>query len=372
MFAAVFALAFAGCGDASDSSGTGGTSGIAGNAGAGGMAGAGGEGGDSTAPRTLDQTCRDWCANEPAGISCHQGPVQSVQACYRLCLEDYELMVSVACGDEFQAFKDCQLELECNDLFGECEGACDLTGAMEACRQHCTRQDLIECVAQWDANGTCEFDDGWAACAAVCEPIGISNSTCAAHWEATGMCPPEPSQCGADRTIDPAFSSSVGSIVCDLLGVITVPMRVTLAARPMNDTINVGAPTTFALQIELAIEEDSVVDLGALIQTAAIGESSADVGDASGSGATTVAEAPVPCDVSFVQDTNDNGMPGPVEIVTPIAAASWSESEGSITLEITDVIFRISEPVPLTLTTSGIDPPCLFDTVPSLTFNVAP
>jgi hypothetical protein len=88
-----------------------------------GAGGPGGSGGTAPPPANVDQTCRDWCANEPEGLSCHQGAAGSVQGCYEDCLRDYQSEAERQCGDEWIAIKDCQVDLECEDLFGDCEPA---------------------------------------------------------------------------------------------------------------------------------------------------------------------------------------------------------------------------------------------------------
>jgi hypothetical protein len=105
-----FAVMASGCGDTSTGSG-----------GSGGVAGAGGNGGSPPPPPAVDQTCRDWCANEPEGFSCYQGSPETVQGCYEACLSDYQSEVVRRCGEEWIAIKDCELDLDCEDLFGDCE-----------------------------------------------------------------------------------------------------------------------------------------------------------------------------------------------------------------------------------------------------------
>jgi hypothetical protein len=86
-----------------------------------GSGGSGGTGGSSSLPASVDQTCRNWCANEPEGLSCHQGPAGSVQDCYEKCLRDYPNEPGRLCGSVWIAIKDCQLNLDCEDLLGDCD-----------------------------------------------------------------------------------------------------------------------------------------------------------------------------------------------------------------------------------------------------------
>jgi hypothetical protein len=385
---------FMGCGETGGMSATGGTAGTG---------GAGGEGGAGS--RTLDQTCRDWCANEPGGVSCHQGPVGTVADCYRDCLDEYEIMVSALCGDEFHALMDCHLEFECNDLFGDCALVVDgvsecaeralnreycqthcpemnldtcsddpsLCSAQGYCRLQCPTQNFDECVAQYLETGTCAHAEAIETCTERCSQQELG--ACVDQWLLEGTCDFDDSSalCGAGRTIDTGgFSTAVGTVSCDALGVITVPFRATLAARPVGGAINAGVPTEFQVQIELAMDEDTVENLGALVAEALIGESWAVVEEAVRHQPVSVQEVPTPCGVDFSRDTNNNGTPGPVEIATPIITAAWTESAGSITLQLTEMTFMMTQPVPLPLSTAGNNPACVFETVPSLTFNVAP
>ena len=98
-----------------------------------GEGGTGGTGGAPPPPANVDQTCRDWCANEPEGFSCHQGPAESVEGCYQDCLDGYQFAKRVyGCGDEWIAIRNCQVELDCEDLFGDCDTFDD---QLRECRQ---------------------------------------------------------------------------------------------------------------------------------------------------------------------------------------------------------------------------------------------
>ncbi len=109
-----------------------------------GSGGAGG--GEPIIPAGVDQLCRDFCANEDDGEDC--GPqnciriagrgdaCRDVQACYERCLgayeyranpgapcpEEYECLPEAPfCTDEWIADLTCLLDLECSDLFGDCD-----------------------------------------------------------------------------------------------------------------------------------------------------------------------------------------------------------------------------------------------------------
>jgi hypothetical protein len=125
-----------------------------GNGGSGGAAGSGATGGTPPPPGSVDQTCRDWCANEPEGPSCHQGTFESVQPCYEKCLRDYQVEEEQRqCGGEWIAIKDCQLDLDCADLFGDCDPFTDtyneclrLAENREYCEATCPELDPHQCA----------------------------------------------------------------------------------------------------------------------------------------------------------------------------------------------------------------------------------
>lgn len=126
------------------------------------LAGCGETSGDSPRGETADVTCRDWCANEFDGPSCHQGSFDTVQLCYQECLSDYEEQVARSCSVEWIAFKDCQLELDCNDLFGDCDIA---------------EQEHANCVATEEAQ--CEAESTFAQVQQqVFEETGCTASPC--------------------------------------------------------------------------------------------------------------------------------------------------------------------------------------------------
>ena len=210
-----FAVMASGCGEST----TGGSAGTSGNAGSGGV---GGAPPPPPPPPAVDQSCRDWCANEPEGPSCHQGPFESVQPCYEDCLRDYQNEAERQCGDEWIAIKDCQLDLDCEDLFGDCdpldaaldechqrawnrdycEANCpdfnitqceqdttecrQFAAANSYCESHCPTQDREECIAQQIATGTCEYREATSYCRNYCTAQDLSQ--CIDQWLSSGAC----------------------------------------------------------------------------------------------------------------------------------------------------------------------------------------
>jgi hypothetical protein len=139
-----------------------------------GRSGDGGSGGTPPPPANVDQACRDWCANEPEGLSCHQGPAGSVQGCYEDCLRDYQNEAERQCGEEWIAIKDCQLDLDCEDLFGDCDSVEDahneclqLTAlANSYCASNCSTQDREQCIEEYSSTGMCDRDE--VSCGEFC------------------------------------------------------------------------------------------------------------------------------------------------------------------------------------------------------------
>jgi hypothetical protein len=171
---------------------------------------------------------------------------------------------------------------------------------------------------------------------------------------------PSVEACGAGQEIDDSYTTSVGVVNCNALDVIQVPIEVVLAAKSES-----ADGSEADVRISLNLDEDTIGDLGALVQEALIGEASADVGDVPLTGGVNV-PADVPCTIDFTADPDENGTAGPVEVVTPAVVNTFTAVDGSTVVEVLDITFAISQPVPLTLTTKGDDAACTFETVPSV------
>jgi hypothetical protein len=131
-----------------------------------------------------------------------------VKPCHEDCLEDYQREAERQCGDEWIAIQDCQLDLDCEDFFGDCDSVEDvhdeclqraanrdfceancpdfdlaqceqdttecrqLVDANSFCESRCPNQNREACIAQYIAGGTC--DDGCPAgeiwCDGACTP----------------------------------------------------------------------------------------------------------------------------------------------------------------------------------------------------------
>lgn len=120
---AILAVGVWGCGDTGTSDG---------RSGSGGSGGTAGSGGAVEIPASTDTTCRAYCANEPGGVSCGMNGSapglsggDTVKLCYENCLASYEQEASLAsaCEEEWIAILDCYVDLDCDDLFGDCDPA---------------------------------------------------------------------------------------------------------------------------------------------------------------------------------------------------------------------------------------------------------
>jgi hypothetical protein len=126
-----------------------------------------------------------------------------VQPCYEKCLRDYQTEAARECGDEWIAIKDCELDLECEDLFGDCgsvgaafDECVQLARADDYCESQCPTQDRDECIAQYLETGTCdsggETPDAGAPDGAIPDggvPVFKPGPTCIAFCaKAVGEC----------------------------------------------------------------------------------------------------------------------------------------------------------------------------------------
>jgi hypothetical protein len=155
------------------------------------MGGSAGTGGTAPPPPSVDQTCRDWCANETGGFSCYQGPPTSVQVCYEGCLRAYRNELQRQCGDEWIAIKACQVELECEDLFGDCDSVEDafdecvrLADNRAYCEANCPELDLVSC--EQDTTECREFAEANTYCESFCPTQ--DRQECIDQYLSTGSC----------------------------------------------------------------------------------------------------------------------------------------------------------------------------------------
>jgi hypothetical protein len=222
------ALAGAACGDTGTSDGRPGAGGTGGATGTGGTSGTGGM--TVVIPANVDQACRDFCGNEPGGLTC--GPDADIegfspgggttQYCYEnSCLRTYE-NTDAACRDKFIEILQCHTALECDDMFGDCdshavtyyectqtesyrrfcadncphldEAACvadrtecnQFLSAGEYCDDRCPTQDRNQCIQQRMSTGTCELRDATSSCREFCSQQDLSQ--CIEQLRSTSRC----------------------------------------------------------------------------------------------------------------------------------------------------------------------------------------
>ena len=181
--------------------------------------------------------------------------------------------------------------------------------------------------------------------------------------------------CGGDppRMIEAGFQQDTDTVACvdTITGTFDVPIDITLAAQPTNGLAE--GENDFDMQIVFTITEETISGLlGDVVEIATIGESSSDVAsdNVDDTMLVKVSEAPVPCTVDFTADPDNNGMAGPINIVTPVTTGTFTVADGSVTLTAEQILFDIIAPVPLALTTLPPDGTCTWDEQPSVTFNV--
>ncbi len=168
----------------------------------GGTGGTAGTGGAPPPPASVDRTCRDFCANEPEGFSCFNGPPELVEGCYEQCLSDFQSYGS--CGDEWIAIYDCHIALECDDLFGDCDSALEpldecvrLANNRLYCEANCPELDIAQC--EQDTAGCVAFASASRHCESACPTQ--DRGQCIQQYLSTGVCAGE-TDAGIDAGID--------------------------------------------------------------------------------------------------------------------------------------------------------------------------
>jgi hypothetical protein len=178
-----------------------------------------------------------------------------------------------------------------------------------------------------------------------------------------------PTACNSED-IDANFTVDEGSVTCDALGTVTVPIGVVLGAKPMGDPTDPS--NDFEVQAQLVIDEDTVDTLGSFgVTVATIGDASAEVDSVPASNEVNV-PADTPCTVDFTVDSNDSGAAGPVVVTTTVETAAWTDVDGSVVLEATEVTFIITAPVAITLSTKGDAAECTWVKHPTVSFDSPP
>jgi hypothetical protein len=150
----------------------------------------------------------------------------------------------------------------------------------------------------------------------------------------------------------------------------TIPfgLIIKLAATP-KAAIQEGS-NEFDLQVEVAVDADTVNSVVDLAQGLTVNSSVSTVNATEGDSDPTpfdVVDAAVPCTLAFVRDQA-------AVTVTTISASSWTLDDGgtlTLTLEaFTELVVALG--IPVELTTEGADPSCTFvdGVMPSVQFTV--
>lgn len=168
--------------------------------------------------------------------------------------------------------------------------------------------------------------------------------------------------------------SAVGSVACRSFSGEDSPMfEVVVSARPLG---RIGAETTFEVQAQLVHPEDLVIqyiDIADL-ENAVLADAAVYLDQVNGSSPTMLA-VDAPCELDYSRDPDEDGTPGPVVMTTETATAVWTAVDGSITVEATDIAFRLAQPLEVHVSTDPsaygtpvADPGCTWLEVPRLTF----
>ena len=187
--------------------------------------GTGGGGGTEPLPAEFDVTCRAFCANEPEGSTCGPSAIfsspRTVQECYEWCVATVQ---GVRCREEWIAQYQCHLDLECDDVFGDCARAeldevfqdcearaenrelcvgncphldpasCELDTtecetfirAKNYCETDCPTQGEGQCIDEYEQSGTCSHEVAVRSCRNYCAPQDLEE--CVSEWLSTGEC----------------------------------------------------------------------------------------------------------------------------------------------------------------------------------------
>jgi hypothetical protein len=130
--------------------------------------------------------------------------------------------------------------------------------------------------------------------------------------------------------IEAGFQQDTKTVACvdTITGTFDVPIDITLAAQPTNGLAE--GENDFDMQIVFTITEETISGLlGDVVEIATIGESSSDVAsdNVDDTMLVKVSEAPVPCTVDFTADPDNNGMAGPINIVTPVTTGTFTVAD---------------------------------------------
>jgi hypothetical protein len=181
-------------------------------------------------PASVDATCRAWCANEPEGSTCgvevtvgnFYGGGDTIQHCYEgRCLPEYQSAPD-GCRDEWIGMLQCHVDLECDDIFGDCDetydayqecttraanrefctancphldpNTCELDRsecetflqANNHCESACPTQNRDLCIEQYTGTGHCDHEEAVSQCRSWCTAQDLTE--CVSQWLETERC----------------------------------------------------------------------------------------------------------------------------------------------------------------------------------------
>ncbi|MBW1757224.1 MAG: hypothetical protein JRJ80_13765 [Deltaproteobacteria bacterium] len=308
-----------------------------------------------------------------------------MKPCYEDCLRDYQREAELQCGDEWIAIKDCQLDLGCEDLFGDCESTEDdfnecvrIANNRAFCEMTCPSLDITQC--QQDTTECRELAQADNYCETNCPTQ--DREDCIEQYLSTGRC----GSAGAGGTggsggqggSEPAPACDAGPLTSTdrtmigegaLACVATLPFDLTikLAATP-KAAIAQGA-NEFDLQVEVTIDAATVNTVVDLADEVTINLSISTVNATAGDSDPTpfdVVDTAVPCTLAFVRDQD-------AVMVTTIIANSWTLDDGgtlTLTLEAVTLLLEALG-LPVELTTEGAEASCQFvGDMPSVSFSL--
>ncbi|MBW2191831.1 MAG: hypothetical protein JRG93_20020 [Deltaproteobacteria bacterium] len=178
--------------------------------------------------------------------------------------------------------------------------------------------------------------------------------------------PVDPNGMVCSRSALPAGAqSAIGSVACQGLAGDRTVFEVRISAEPLGP---IEGETAFEVQAQLVNPEEIVATFIDVLGAAVLAEASVELSQVNAGNPIALA-VETPCEVDYTVDPDDNGTPGPMTMTTEAGAAVWTAVDGSITVEATEMSFRLVSVVNVALSTGGANPSCTWVEVPRLTFG---
>jgi hypothetical protein len=161
--------------------------------------------------------------------------------------------------------------------------------------------------------------------------------------------------------------SSVGAVACQGIAGDSTVFEVRIAAEPLGP---IGGETAFEVQAQLVNPEEIVETFIPVLGQTVLAAASVELSQVN-VGKPIVLAVDTPCEPNYTEDPNNNGTPGPTAMTTEAGTATWTAVNGSITVEATELSFRLVSGPNVTLSTGGSYPSCTWIEVPRLTFGAS-